>query len=72
MSIKNNIQLPDKGGVGSRSKWPWHEMEVGDSFLMGNQSIVRAASLACKANDRLGFKFSCRTEGENVRVWRVS
>lgn len=72
MKINKGIPLPIKGGTGSRSKWPWHEMEIGDSFLMTNRSIIRAGSMACKAHDRLGFKYSCRTEGSSVRVWRIA
>jgi hypothetical protein len=70
MQIEKNIPMPSRGG--SRSPWPWSELGLGDSFLVENRSIIRVSSMACKARERTGFRFSCRTEGENVRVWRIA
>ena len=72
MNIDKNIPIPGRRESGKKSKWPWHKIKVGDSFLIEGRTIVRVSSMAYYAAKRLGFKFTCRTIGEDVRVWRVS
>lgn len=69
--MTNTIQLPPLGGVGSKSKWPWHTLEVGQSFLAEGMPIQKMSALACKAAIRLNYKYSCRTTEDGTRVWRV-
>lgn len=70
MEIENGVPLPrHKGGF---YKYPWHLMEIGDSFLVDDRSIQTMASVANRASARLGFKFSCRSTDEGVRVWRIA
>lgn len=63
--------LPKPPRAGSR-KYPFPEMEVGDSFFAADASIL---SLHGCARLHRPKKFSCRTvvEGglKGVRVWRV-
>ena len=72
MNIEKNIPIPGRSTLGKKSKWPWDKIEVGESFVIEGRTIVRASSMAYYASKRFGFKFTCRTIGEDVRVWRVS
>ena len=80
--IEKGIALPAaKGGpLGKgKNKYPWKEMEVGDSFYTPapegrtlakyRPTISGCASLAAK---RLGMKFATRRDGDGLRVWRVA
>ena len=53
------------------SKYPWADMEVGDSFLVPGTSVSRLSPSVCSASRRVGFKFKTRTVEGGVRVWRV-
>lgn len=57
----------------SNLKYPWHDMEVGDSFLFGNDVKDTAAySAASIASKRCGKKFKTgRTDGR-MRCWRIA
>lgn len=52
-------------------KYPWSEMEIGDSFLMGG-APRQVANAVSKAGRNYGRKFSYRKTREGVRVWRVA
>jgi len=66
--IEKNVPIPPPG----QTKYPWAEMEVGDSFLVpadkGN-SAKTAASHFIRRNP--GKKFLSRAEGDELRIWRV-
>ena len=51
--------------------YPYEDMEVGDSFVVPVSHRQQVYNANCRASKRLGFKFTSRTEGEMVRVWRV-
>jgi hypothetical protein len=53
-------------------KYPWHEMEIGDSFLMEGKDTKTASANASATGSRIGKKFSCRKVDGGVRVWRLS
>lgn len=81
--IEKNIPIPED--VTRRGKFPFLEMEVGDSFVVpeseagwrqfhqpraGWTSIVH--TLASRYGKRLGRRFTCRKlPDRSVRVWRV-
>lgn len=62
----------------SRAKWPWRQLEIGESFLMPfdhrpPMTLQQRASAQCVMTGvRLGKKFSTRMTDEGVRVWRVA
>lgn len=53
-----------------RRKYPWLEMEIGDSFLVPGGRTERLANSAHGAGKRYGRKFSTRSVEGGVRVWR--
>lgn len=70
--IEKNVPIPQKNRHGRPSKYPWRDMEVGDSFVM--QLKVNSAVNMCRhARATTGYKFSCRTQPDGtVRVWRIA
>lgn len=66
--IDKNTPLPPSG-----TKYPFADMDIGDSFLCNDRSCVQIASAAykwAKAKGN-GAKFTCRTVEGGVRCWRV-
>jgi hypothetical protein len=59
------------------SKYPWADMDVGDSFLVeatAEEMKARSASIsrgATAAAKQLGRKFTVRKVDGGVRVWRT-
>ena len=52
--------------------YPYEEMDVGDSFTVPVEARQKVMNANYRASKRLGCKYTCRTEGELVRVWRVA
>src|SRR6185369_1499740 len=60
-------------GLNREFKYPWRDMEIGDSFLFpGTISSSTAASNARDAGRRLDMKFSTRWTPAGFRCWRVA
>lgn len=68
ITIEKGIPIPPKS---RRSKYPWEQMEIGDSFQVEGQKSVGFP----KAFLEKGWEFERRTYQENgtdfVRVWRT-
>lgn len=64
--IEKDIPIPEVSGKG-RSKYPFPEMEVGDSIFSDNVSIRQAAYAYAR---RKGKKFVVRQVDGGYRVWR--
>lgn len=75
MLIEKDVPLTDQRGVGKSSgrpaKYPWAEMEVGDSFKAEVAPDVLRAS-ASGYGRRNGFSFVVRKEGDGSRAWRTA
>lgn len=73
MEIEKGIPLSDPRALANkgRSKYPWAQMEVGDSFharVSSNSLRTTAAHFARKT----GWKFVVRKDGEGARAWRIA
>lgn len=66
--IDKGVPMPAQA---QRNKYPWADMQVGDSFLCP-PTINRASmcSTAASAGRRLGSHYIVRTTKEGLRVWR--
>lgn len=82
-AIEKGVPLPPRrtgAGSGRPAVYPWREMEVGDSFAVpfgdrsARKALVSMTRSASDARRRIGggVRFSCRTEGDCVRIWRVA
>lgn len=70
IAIDDDIPAPLPVSSGRRL-FPWHELEVGQSFLAPNRSTHSVASSATVFGRKLGRKFrTAKVEG-GIRVWRV-
>lgn len=77
MKIDKNIPMPKRIGVRGNGKYPWQEMEVGDSIHFENvtggsnsKEAVAARSWACRYGN--GKRFSCRAVDGGLRIWRIA
>lgn len=71
--IETGVEIPGRKGGRSGSKYPFAQMRVGQSFLVGSGvkvSTIRSAIGAfSKGNPDL--KFAVRETEDGVRVWRI-
>ena len=59
-------------GGGKEPKYPWREMEIGDSFLFP-RAIGRASyAAAIQASRYMGKTFVVRSTDEGFRCWRAT
>ena len=73
-TIETNVPVPSRKGGRSGSKYPFAQMDVGHSFLVGSDVKVGTIRSAVGAftKDNKDFKFMVRTVPEGIRVWRVA
>lgn len=74
--MKNNGEFPIERGVPipearTKTKYPWREMEIGESFLAPKSKENSLSACACNAAKKLKRRFVLRTVEGGVRVWRV-
>jgi hypothetical protein len=69
LSIEKSVAAPTKREI---FKYPYKEMEVGDSFTAPKTARAKVLNMNYRASKSLGIELTARTEGEIVRVWRVS
>lgn len=73
IQIDKDIPLPSSRGRGNRhSKYPWRELEVGDSFLHECLEQRLVGAQAASVARRLGHKYATRKTPEGIRVWRIA
>lgn len=65
MKIDKNVPMP-----GAANKYPFRDMEVGDSFLVDGDAVkTRGAATAWgKVNNK---RFSLKNTAEGYRCWRI-
>lgn len=73
VNIDKGIVIPNKRTDGRPYKYPWHELKIGDSFLMENDhsasSMLKAYNSKLPKPKRIKIK-TCVEKGKR-RVWRV-
>jgi hypothetical protein len=71
--IETGVEIPGRKGGRQGSKYPFAQMSVGQSFLVGSDvkvSTIRSA-IGAFSKDKPEYKFAVRDTPEGVRVWRV-
>lgn len=76
INIDKGVPIPDrKRGHGRlckyRCKYPWRDMEVGDSFVYEG-THKSASAISSYPTKVFGMKFSTRKEGDKIRIWRIA
>ena len=69
LEIQKGMLLPSPRVVYA---YPYESMEVGDSFTVPVVARAKVLNANYMASKKLGFKFSSKSEGELLRVWRVA
>lgn len=65
------FQAEAKTGKGVK-KYPFREMEIGDSFLISDPDLAASVMVQASKHSKLGKRFKCRTTDKGLRVHRVS
>jgi hypothetical protein len=65
IKIEKNIPMPNF----SRTKYPFDQMKVGDSFFASKPTL---GSSIMSAEARTGFSFKSKFQDGGTRVWRVA
>lgn len=65
VKIEKNVPMP----TDTRSRYPWDEMEIGDSFIYPRKDVHQYASVMSKR--RSPKKYVGRTIDGVNRIWRV-
>lgn len=75
--IEKDVPLPTTVGKGGTSKYPFRQMEVGDSFRVegpvtaGQRNSI--SHCAASVGKRTGRMFTTRLQPDgSVRIWRVA
>jgi hypothetical protein len=68
-TIERGIPLPEVGR--RKCRYPWMEMEVGDSFFAPAVNLKTMKSGAYKNGINLGRRFEAHAEAGGARVWRT-
>ena len=74
--IKIEKGVPVPKNITRKAKYPFREMEVGDSFFITDKvdaertrkKVSAAATMFCQNKD---YKFKTQTFDSGVRIWRV-
>jgi hypothetical protein len=67
MLVEKSVPLPE-----GKKRYPYKEMEIGDSFFVGEGKLQVVCNANYRASKRLGMQFIARKEVEGVRVWRTA
>ena len=75
MEIEKNIPIPATDGRGGR-KYPWAEMDIGDSFFVDEcskqkKAIIGTAAISWVKYHKNDKKFTVRDYEGGIRVWRI-
>lgn len=74
IKIEKNIPAPQnhkRGGPGRKYLYPFHEMEVGDSFIAEKDSVCSSAIAFAKRNGGKVKFTTMRLPNGTFRVWRI-
>ncbi len=72
IKIDKGIEAPIKPKSGRRTKNPFREMEVGDSFLFETKKACSAYSMTSAAAKKLGINLTVMKTAQGYRVWRIA
>jgi len=67
IEIDKRVAIP-----ASKPKYPYDDMEVGDSFFVEGGNIQTIANMNWRKGRRLSMKFISRRVDDGVRVWRTA
>lgn len=69
--IEKNIPIPNSQTKIGQSKYPFAQMQVGDSILASGPHPERACNSAYQYGKRFAMKFAVRRVENGYRIWRI-
>jgi hypothetical protein len=69
--ISKGYQLPSSTSQRGVPKFPFKDMDIGDSILVDKQSTPSARCSAYNYSKISGYKFISRADGKSTRFWRT-
>ncbi len=70
--IEKNVAMPVVARKSKKSKYPFREMEVGDSvFFPDTTTAGKETAYAHNLTRKTGLRFRTNAENGGVRIWRV-
>ncbi len=69
-NIDKDVPLPVPAG--RTAKYPWAQMQVGDSFFIPGMTMKNFGGTAYTAGKKLGHKYVVRAQDDGLRVWRTA
>ena len=75
--IEKDVPLPERAlNGGSGRRYPWREMEIGDSVLIPCGKGEDPGKVVARLGNSLAYaapkKFTRKRENDGVRVWRIA
>jgi hypothetical protein len=72
ITIDKGVPIPDGAGVRDYGcKYPWADMEVGDSFFTYGIKAKSLQSMGYRYGRNRGMRFLAVAECDGVRIWRT-
>jgi hypothetical protein len=71
IKIDKGILLPARSCKGRPAKYPWRQMDVGDSFFVEARKSSDFGGAINHARKTTGYEFISRSVDGGLRVWRV-
>ena len=76
MDIERNIKPSKQIGRGRVERFPFSDMQVGDSLALHSQAQLKSARNAAylyrKKHEATGWDYGSVKQGEGGRLWRIS
>ena len=87
MNIETGIPIPpvqSEGHGGTKGKYPWHDLEVGQSFLVACANVERTRRFNCLTKCKVSAQRTIAKQGKGnrlfalrgvqggIRVWRTA
>jgi hypothetical protein len=67
VELEKDVPVPE-----SRKRYPYREMEIGDSFFVEGGGLQNICNQNYRTGKKLGMSFIARKEVNGVRVWRTA
>lgn len=72
LPVEKGIPMPEMKSHSSRRKYPWYEMEVGDSFAFPEGTTMAKALTTASSQSKNGREFKSRRVDGGIRCWRIA
>jgi hypothetical protein len=72
--VEHDVEYPKNFRRGPPCKYPWDELEVGDSFFVSTSDLPPSGistmrNVCSQVGRRRGKLFSCVAQPDGVRIW---